>query len=203
MEVLFYGLKVRFTPERIHDRVLGSPAVTPGNDEAENIAGTTGRPGVTCERAGRIAPNLNRPQHINCQVSNWLCHQFDFRNESRRPNERPGSISNLLAQIRRQQFQRFLGREEFSMVNNLTLEPILVIVPGGQIDGASYTLEHLRFFSQPQIANGQHNARLSFVVIETMAMEVLKSFAEGLVSRFILAARRHYASAGEGSGEER
>ena len=108
VKVLFDRLKIFVSPERVDDRILSGAVMTPRNNEAEDVAGASCRPGVGGKRPRRIAEDLYRSEHVDSQIDQrprryLSCgDRFGWRVRNRR---------QLRAQILRQHFLGNIGRE--------------------------------------------------------------------------------------------
>ena len=83
VKILLYYFKIGFTPECVDDLVFRRPVMTPGSNEAENVARTTRCPGIDGEWARRVPDNFDWPQHIHCEIRHGFARQRYFGTDDR------------------------------------------------------------------------------------------------------------------------
>src|ERR1700730_17427900 len=88
------------------------------------------------------------------------------------------------------------------MISNLALQPIVVVVPHGQIDCPLQTINHLWLLAEVEIAKCNHSASLGFIVVKTVTMKIFQGPEQVVARAFIFALGSHNACARERSRKE-
>src|SRR2546421_4428833 len=156
--------------------------------ETQDVARTLRSPCICGKRPRRVSENLNGAEHLYSQVCYGLRRVASSSvHGSRLRSLRPSSARRqLLAHIRRQQFYDFRLSEEARVISDLTLEPVFVIITRRQIERASDLLKHLSFFSLLEIASGERDRCLSFVVIKSVLAEIFERGLKVCARSFVI-----------------
>src|SRR5205085_368039 len=156
--------------------------------ETQDVARTLRSPCICGKRPRRVSENLNGAEHLYSQVCYGLRRVASSSvHGSRLRSLRPSSTRcQLLAHIRRQQFYDFRLSEERREGFDLTLEPVFIIISRSQIERAPDVLKHLSFFSLLEIARGERNRCLSFIIIESVLAEIFESGLKVCARSFVI-----------------
>ena len=73
------------------------------------------------------------------------------------------------------------------------MEPVLIVVAKGEIDGPPQMLNHLGLFAQLQIAGSERHAALSFVIIKAVSPKILEGVGEIGAGRLVFTLCDPYA----------